>query len=317
MPPSTVDQLAAFLADDHAAPDPSGAAEPARTETARPSRDGRELAPIAPGRDGVQLALGMEPDTGPVTVTPGDRESDHPHRHTPAVKGLQPGDVAAVLDLAEDALRYNQTPRSILNTNDKTGAGGNGPVGAGPVMLDHTGARIRDADEEPRTAKWPAILRALEERREQEPETARARDLAHAYRMLRHFSTCYGPGTEHASPTLIGNIAAEVRQLGGDVAAVLPDYREDEHRTAAGTMERWVWGGAEDAGASVLVGFYAIPPDGSDPVLVVGTYRDENHDVQQLTERRNGAPGPILAARDTGHWGPLWARGWTRQKEDA
>src|SRR2546425_696882 len=74
-----------------------------------------------------------------------------------------PRELAAMLALAEDALRYNQAPDPRLDPTNRKGAGSNGPMGrTGPgepnIELDGKGVRER------RTGlklTWPATLKLL------------------------------------------------------------------------------------------------------------------------------------------------------------
>jgi len=102
------------------------------------------------------------------------------HHHVPARPATVTGDRVwmAMLDLAEDARRYHQAGRAGLDLTARNGAGSNGPIGTGDLMLDSKGCENwRDKSR----ATWPALLAGRREQRHAEPDIARARDLAEAY----------------------------------------------------------------------------------------------------------------------------------------
>ena len=102
------------------------------------------------------------------------------HHHVPARPATVIEDRVwlAMLDLAEDARRYNQAGRAVLDLTARNGAGSNGPIGTGDLMLDGKGCENwRDKSR----ATWPALLTGRREQRHAEPDIACARDLAEAY----------------------------------------------------------------------------------------------------------------------------------------
>ena len=129
----------------------------------------------------------------------------------------------AMLDLTEDARRYNQASRAVLDLDKRDGAGSNGPIGTGDLMLDGKGC---ENWREKSRATWPALLAGRREQRHAEPDIARARDLAEAYHYLDYYGHVY------AEPDFLGNdqtvsgswradrfiaqLARQVLDLGGD-----------------------------------------------------------------------------------------------------
>jgi hypothetical protein len=157
------------------------------------------------------------------------------HHHVPARPATVTDDRVwlAMLDLAEDARRYNQAGRAVLDLTAKGGAGSNGPIGTGDLMLDGNGCENwRDKSR----ATWPALLAGRREQRHAEPDIARARDLAEAYHYLDYYGHVY------AEPDFLGNdqtvsgswradrfiaqLAGQVLDLGGDPTLLQPrsDY---------------------------------------------------------------------------------------------
>jgi hypothetical protein len=65
------------------------------------------------------------------------------HHHVPARPATITEDWVwlAMLDLVEDARRYNQAGRAVLDLTAKAGAGSNGPIGTGDLMFDRQGLR--------------------------------------------------------------------------------------------------------------------------------------------------------------------------------
>ena len=153
------------------------------------------------------------------------------HHHVPARPATVTGDPVwlAMLDLTEDARRYNQAGRAVLDLTARNGAGSNGPIGTGDLMLDGKGCENwRDKSR----ATWPALLTGRREQRNAEPDIARARDLAEAYHYLDYY------GHFHAQPDFLGNdqtvsgswradrfiaqLARQVLDLGGDPTLLEP-----------------------------------------------------------------------------------------------
>ena len=165
------------------------------------------------------------------------------HRHVPARPATVTSDHVwlAMLDLAEDARRYNQAGRAVLDLTVRNGAGSNGPIGTGDLMLDGKGCENwRDKSR----ATWPALLAGRREQRHAEPGIARARDLAEAYHYLDYYGHIY------AEPDFLGNdqtvsgswradrfiaqLARQVLDLGGDPTLLdtHSDYMRDGIRIA-------------------------------------------------------------------------------------
>ena len=119
------------------------------------------------------------------------------HRHVPARPATVTGDRVwlAMLDLVEDARRYNQASRAVLDLDKRDGAGSNGPIGTGDLMLDGKGC---ENWREKSRATWPALLAGRREQRHAAPDIARARDLAEA---------CYLDyyGHVYTEPDFLGN----------------------------------------------------------------------------------------------------------------
>jgi hypothetical protein len=140
------------------------------------------------------------------------------HRDAGALGSASAETVRLMLELTEDALRYNQAPDPRLVVPEKRGRGigSNGPMGRNSLMADGKGIRDFRADE---SATWPQLLRALAAQREDEPQIARARDLAEAYHYVSYYSRAYG-APEDAPPKLLENLRAAIRDLGGDPTLV-------------------------------------------------------------------------------------------------
>jgi hypothetical protein len=192
------------------------------------------------------MSLLAPPSAGPLEVSPcrevllygagacaegGRGEPLFPHRHVPSPPPKLPDEAEwlVALDFAEDARRYNQAGRAVLDLSKRDGAGSNGPVGSatpsGPMLM----ASSRGVEVDGRTATWPQLLRGRQEQREVEVEVARARDLAEAYHYLDYYGRVYGDGPPYAtgrdgwSPVpLIRRLAEEARQLGGDPTLLTP-----------------------------------------------------------------------------------------------
>jgi hypothetical protein len=141
------------------------------------------------------------------------------HRDAGALASASAETVRLMLELTEDALRYNQAPDPRLVVPEKRGRGigSNGPMGRNSLMADGKGIRHFRTDE---SATWPQLLRALAAQREDEPQIARERDLAEAYHYLHYYSRAYGT-PEDAPPKLLENLRAAIRDLGGDPTLVL------------------------------------------------------------------------------------------------
>lgn len=170
------------------------------------ARAPREIKPIISSRDAV-VACGAGAPEVPV------------HRVLPEVAGVSRETAAAMLRLAEDAVRYNAAPRARIDDrlSARNGAGQNGPIGGGTVMSEgkdvkqlYTGERI----------PWTRLLAALAHAREMEPEVARVRDLAEARRYLHYYARAYDRPLFNREPGppagLLEGIREEIAALGGD-----------------------------------------------------------------------------------------------------
>ncbi len=92
------------------------------------------------------------------------------HHHVPARPATVTGDRVwlAMLDLAEDARRYNQAGRAVLDLTARHGAGSNGPIGPGDLMLDGKGCE-----------NWRDKSRAIWPRAAHRPPRATSRRTGH------------------------------------------------------------------------------------------------------------------------------------------
>jgi hypothetical protein len=140
------------------------------------------------------------------------------HRDVGALGSAGAATVRWMLVLAEDALRYNQAPNPRLVVPEKRtrGLGSDGPIGQNSITADGTGIRDFKTGE---SASWPQLLRALAARRQDEPQVARARDLAEAYKYLNYYSHVYGT-PDDAPPQFLANLCTAIRELGGDPNSV-------------------------------------------------------------------------------------------------
>lgn len=129
------------------------------------------------------------------------------------------------LDYAEETRRYEQSGRAVLELDSQSvrGPGGRSGPGEPRLWVDSRGVEINDT-----LIAWPPLLAGRTEQREIEPEVARARDLAQAYKYLDYFGEVYDkrPHREEWSPVpLIRRLAEEARALGGD-PTLLPLHTE-------------------------------------------------------------------------------------------
>jgi hypothetical protein len=152
-----------------------------------------------------------------------DRRPLFAHRHLPGRPAVLAEDFAwaSALDLAEVALRGEVPERAILRLDGPCRYGGHlGSGGPGRPFVTASGSGVEvGLLEERRLVRWPRVFAALGERREVEPQVARARDLAEAYRLLDYYGRVYGPGPWDRDWTpvpLIRALAGEARALGGD-----------------------------------------------------------------------------------------------------
>jgi hypothetical protein len=156
------------------------------------------------------------------------------HRHVPSPPPKLPDEAEwlAALDLAEEARRYNQAPRAVLDLSRRDGAGSNGPIGRGGPAGSSLMASSRGIEVDGRLASWPHLLAARCEQRDVEPEIARARDLAEAYHYLDYYGRVYAdqPWRKDWTPVpLIRRLASEARELGGEPTLIEPrtDYMRE------------------------------------------------------------------------------------------
>lgn len=135
------------------------------------------------------------------------------HAVLPSVDGVSSETARAMLEFVERAVRYNAAPSARIDDrlNARNGVGSNGPIGSGALMSESKGLRHLDTDE---FITWSRLLAALRHAREMEPETARARDLAEARRLLHYYADAYGPSGPPAG--LLPRIREEIVALGGD-----------------------------------------------------------------------------------------------------
>jgi hypothetical protein len=140
------------------------------------------------------------------------------HRDAGALGSASAETVRRMLELAEDALRYNQAPNPRLMVPEKRtrGLASNGTIGINSLTADGKGISDFRTGE---SATWPQLLRALAAQRRDEPHVARARDLAEAYHYLRYYCRAYGTPAD-APPKLLENLRAAIRELGGDPTLV-------------------------------------------------------------------------------------------------
>ncbi|HVX32805.1 MAG TPA: hypothetical protein VHA80_06645 [Solirubrobacterales bacterium] len=187
------------------------------------------------------LAEAAEPVEVPITpavLRSGARAADDAgrplfaHRHLPATPPALGEDLGweAALDLAERALRGEVPTRAVLGLEGPCRYGGYmGTGGPGRPSVTASGPGVEvGLLEERRLVRWPRVFAALRERREVEPEVARARDLAEAYRLLDYYGRVYGPGPwgkDWTPVPLIRGLASEARALGGDPAR-LPQHTD-------------------------------------------------------------------------------------------
>lgn len=157
----------------------------------------------------------------------GTLEPLFPHLHVPHRPAKLARDEAwlLALDYAEEVHRFDQSPRAVLRLDGKVSRSLGGRCGGGEPRLRHDSQGIK-VDE--LLLKWPRLLAARGEQREVEPEVARARDLAQAYRYLDYFGEVYGEpedregfdgiGEQFSPVPLVRRLAEEAIELGGNPA---------------------------------------------------------------------------------------------------
>jgi hypothetical protein len=189
-----------------------------------------------------QMSLLAPPSAGPLEVpicqavlvyganarTEGGRgERLFPHRHVPSPPPKLPDEAGwlAALDFAENARRYNQAGRAVLDLSKRDGAGSNGPIGSGGPSGSSLMASSKGVEVDGRLATWSRLLKGRQEQRDVEADIARARDLAEAYHYLDYYGHVYAEpqdGDDWSPVPLIQRLAAEARQLGGDPTLLDP-----------------------------------------------------------------------------------------------
>jgi hypothetical protein len=176
-----------------------------------------------------EVAGTIEVPLSPAVLASGARAVDaegrplFAHRHLPSMPSAlaEEAEWQAALDLAETALRGEAPTRAILDLDGPRRFGGHiGTCGPGrpSVTASSSGVEV-GMGEARRSVRWPPVFAALAERREVEPEVARARDLAEAYSRLDCYGRVYGDGPWDGDWTplpLIRGLAGEARALGGD-----------------------------------------------------------------------------------------------------
>ncbi len=137
------------------------------------------------------------------------------HQHVPVRPATVSDDRVwlMMLDLAEDARRYNQPGQAVLDLDARNGAGSNGPIGFGGLMLDSTGCQHSTTKSR---ASWPAMLAARREQRHAEPDIAHARDLAEAYHYLDYYGRDQTVCGSWRADRFVAELARQVLDLGGN-----------------------------------------------------------------------------------------------------
>jgi hypothetical protein len=79
------------------------------------------------------------------------------HRHIPSPPPRLPDEAEwlAALELAEEARRYNQAGRAVLDLTKRDGVGSNGPIGRGGPDGSSLMASSRGIEVDGRLASWP------------------------------------------------------------------------------------------------------------------------------------------------------------------
>jgi len=131
----------------------------------------------------------------------------------------------AVLDFAEDQLRYAQAPSSrlVLNGPESRASRCNGGT-SGPnrptLWASSRGVEVNGC-----LLAWSRVLAGRSEQRDAEPQVARARDLAHVYHLLDYYGHVYSEplkGDEWSPVPLIAGLAERAYELGGDPSRLEP-----------------------------------------------------------------------------------------------
>jgi hypothetical protein len=144
---------------------------------------------------------------------------------TPPGIGEQAAHWLAVLDFAEDQLRFVQAPcaRLILSgPESRASRCTGGACGPGRPSLS---ASSRGVEVNGRLLTWTWVLAGRSEQRDAEPQIARARDLAHVYHLLDYYGRVYGEpreGDEWSPVPLIAGLAERAYGLGGDPSKLEP-----------------------------------------------------------------------------------------------
>lgn len=142
------------------------------------------------------------------------------------IAGVTSGDCLRLLDYAEHAIRGGQVARPRLDLSKS--ARPDTCCGRASrdlwFMTSGRGVDFEFRKEGKQSITWTRLIRARRQQTEWEPEVARARDLAEAYRLLDYYGRCYSDSVEYQrdwSPVpLVQGLASEVLALGGDPAAL-------------------------------------------------------------------------------------------------
>lgn len=131
----------------------------------------------------------------------------------------------AVLEFAEDQLRYAQAPcaRLILGGPESRASrciGGTCGPGRPSLWASSRGVEVNGW-----LITWARVLAGRSEQRDAEPQIARARDLAHVYHLLDYYGHAYSEpheGEEWSPVPLIAGLAERASELGGDPSRLEP-----------------------------------------------------------------------------------------------
>lgn len=174
----------------------------------------------------------------------GTQDPLFPHLHVPHRPSKLANDEhwLIALDYAEEVHRYDQSAEAVLQLDAKVSRSPGGRWCGDEPRLWHDSRGIEVDDI---LVSWAHLLAGRAEQREIEPEVARARDLAHAYKYLDYFGEVYDdlPHPEDWSPVpLIRRLAEEARALGGDptLLPVHTEYMREGIATIGGGCEELV-----------------------------------------------------------------------------
>lgn len=152
------------------------------------------------------------------------------HRFSPPAPAAigEEADWLAALAFAEDQLRYAQAPCARLTLSgpeSRASRCNGGTFGPGRPTL---WASSRGVEVEGQKLTWARVLSGRSEQRDAEPQIARARDLAHVYRLLDYYGHAYSEpseGDEWSPVPLIAGLAERAYELGGDPSRLEPRSR--------------------------------------------------------------------------------------------